>query len=404
MGGVKAAWLDAQKRGYDIDDGIRVCLDCFEDDALKDFISSNGSEQPCSFCEETESSSCPLFDVVGVILEGISMEWGHPADEGLPYETREGGWQGTVYDTWEMLESAGLETSTHKLFQTIAESVFYDEWCKRDPYSLEKHQTLLIGWNSFSQFVISEARYVFLQVTPSTYDEHQHDEIHPVAILDHLGSMANDLKLITMLKAGSEVLRIRIVDPDVTLTNASELGAPPSECATFPNRMSPAGIPMFYGAFDAETAIAETYDLGYQKPKKGFIGKFRAQRDLLLLDLSQQIELPSIFDLSRVRTRHLVRFIKQFGADFSKPVARNDRSHIDYVPTQVVTEYFRHIFRAEDDRQLDGIIYPSSKHVGSRAIVLFVKNEQCVDHSEEVQSGGILSLTSVEEVLFAKQI
>lgn len=405
MGGVKEAMLEAEERGYDVDRDILVCENCFEDGALQEYILSNGTDGKCSFCEEfAKPVTCELFEVLSVILQGISTEWGHPANEGLAYETREGGWQGKVYDTWNMLDSVGLATNTVRLFQTIAESIIAGEWCRRNPYALERHQTLLVGWRRFSQFVMNEARYLFLQATPSGYDSYQHDEIHPVAILEHLASAACDLELLSSLPQGSEILRVRIVAPDINLSSASELGTSPVDCASIPNRMSPAGIPMFYGAFDAQTAVAETYDPTRPGTKKAVLGIFRVERELLLLDLSRSISLPSIFDLEAGHTRHLIRFINEFSRDIASPVSRDDRSHIDYVPTQVVTEYFRHIFKIGDDGKLDGIIYQSSKNSGEPAVVIFADNEQCVDLSNTTSADVLLRLVKVEHVQLQVQI
>lgn len=53
-----------------------------------------------------------------------------------------------------------------------------------------------------------------------------------------------------------------------------------------------------------------------------------------------------------------------------QPVARDDRIHTDYVPSQVVTEFLReHKFEAGS---LDGIMYGSVAAPGKRNLVLFL--------------------------------
>ena len=59
-----------------------------------------------------------------------------------------------------------------------------------------------------------------------------------------------------------------------------------------------------------------------------------------------------------------------FISDFTKAIQRSGYEHIDYVPTQIVTEYFRHVFKIGDQINIDGIIYPSSKNEGKKAIVI----------------------------------
>jgi hypothetical protein len=87
----------------------------------------------------------------------------------------------------------------------------------------------------------------------------------------------------------------------------------------------------------------------------------------------------------------LLDFIK----DFRKPIDRKDRAHIDYVPTQIVTEYFRHIFEYKG-HNVDGIIYPSSKGSGREAVVIFANNEQCLEKHADDLSVGVLQIQSAE--------
>jgi hypothetical protein len=65
--------------------------------------------------------------------------------------------------------------------------------------------------------------------------------------------------------------------------------------------------------------------------------------------------------------------------DLSKPISKNGREHIEYVPTQVVTEYFRYTYEDLTGGSLDGIIYPSSKLSKKNACVLFYDHQQSLD-------------------------
>ena len=49
-------------------------------------------------------------------------------------------------------------------------------------------------------------------------------------------------------------------DVDEVVEKDSDLSSPPLQRAKQPNRMSPAGVPMFYGAEDFDTAFQETFD------------------------------------------------------------------------------------------------------------------------------------------------
>ena len=61
-----------------------------------------------------------------------------------------------------------------------------------------------------------------------------------------------------------------------------------------------------------------------------------------------------------------------------------------------MTEYFRHVFKSKDGVQVDGIIYPSSKNEGHRAVVIFATSEQCLDIDEAAVNDALLRLKEIE--------
>ncbi|MCG3646735.1 HEPN-associated N-terminal domain-containing protein, partial [Pseudomonas putida] len=376
MGGVKRMMEEDMDRGFSRVEDTFVCLRCVEDEALKAFVRKNSVRGNCSYCDQSRRVT-DMNDVIEHVVTSFSLEWGDAANEGLAYETREGGWQGRVYSTWELLYNYGPECS-EEVLNTLAGSIYDVAWCERDPYSLPIDRTLVYGWQSFSNFIIHTARFVFYKAVNTSYAADQHDEMNPVDILETLGSVAKKLDLIGTVPAGQPIFRVRIVDPETQLTRSSELGPPPAAHANMPNRMSPVGIPMFYGAFDQETAIRETYDPGCETLKKAATGEFVPIRDLRIVDLSRSFFVPSLFDPALQTLRPYFRFMRDFIEDFTKPIERSDRAHAEYVPTQVVTEYFRHVYRTDDDHQIDGIIYPSSK-TGAKAIVIFADASGCID-------------------------
>lgn len=126
---------------------------------------------------------------------------------------------------------------------------------------------------------------------------------------------------------------------------AAELGTAPREFANYPNRMSPAGIPMFYGAFDEPTAVIETYDPSRTGDREIALARFATLRPLRVLDLTALPEMPSQFDPSNRGKRLPLKFLRSFGREIARPVARDDGAHTEYVPTQIVTEFVRHRLR-----------------------------------------------------------
>jgi hypothetical protein len=158
--------------------------------------------------------------------------------------------------------------------------------------------------------------------------------------------------------------------------------------------MSAAGISAFYGAFDRETAVLETAS-GMVEPAWATLGNFRVIRDLRLVEFTTVPTSPSIFDSKFRGVRPGLRFLHDFLADFTAPVLKDGREHIDYVPTQVVAEYLRFIHRDNGGRPIDGILYKSARHEGAHACVLFFGPEGACDLGEET-SDTALVLESAE--------
>ncbi len=192
-----------------------------------------------------------------------------------------------------------------------------------------------------------------------------------------LGTLVNNLNLFTVIPKGSEVFRARVHDETLSISTAEEMGPPPRKSANLSNRMSPAGISMFYGAFDRETALRETFDPDRGVGKVATVATSCANRDLLTLDLTGLPALPSPFDRANRHLRRRLSFLYEFVDDFSRPVGRDGREHVEYVPTQVVTEFVRHRHRAPQDASVDGIVYTSSREGGGKAVVLFLSPEEC---------------------------
>lgn len=105
MGLVKEYYLSQLDRGYfDIGDKY-VCPDCFDDYAIKDFITKNAEKTACDYCGNSspKAIAAPIDEVLHIIMDGIRSEWGNPEDEGVAWESKEGGWQGKVIDSYDLL-------------------------------------------------------------------------------------------------------------------------------------------------------------------------------------------------------------------------------------------------------------------------------------------------------------
>jgi hypothetical protein len=137
--------------------------------------------------------------------------------------------------------------------------------------------------------------------------------------------------------------------------------------------MSAEGISIFYGANNVKTALAEIYNGAEQYAT---IAQFRNNQELCLLDLQKVLHMksPSLFDRRNRDKRGYIGFFKNFVNMITSMV--DNTPAIEYVPTQILTEYFRHVYGY--GCMFDGIIYPSVKNLHGKCYALFFNNEQCI--------------------------
>lgn len=375
MGRAKEWQLAQYERGYHEVDGA-ICADCVTDPALKCWVAENVSETKCRFCdaEFEEPIAASFDDFVGIVLTGVQFDWNHPDDEGILYISAEGGYQAPVSDSWDVLCDYDI-SEDEAVTDAIIDAIGNDGWVEREYYVGDKSQRLSWGWDAFKQVVKHQTRYVFL----APEEEAGPAEVPPSRMLAAIGDTVvdelADLNLIAEITTDTDLYRIR-VGPESYDTGAA-IGTPPLQFANQSNRMSPAGVPMFYGAFDLSTAQLETVDPAHDAGQTLSVGTFRPLRKLRVLDLADLPDIPSVFEEDGHHRIHPLRFLHAFAYDIVQPIARDGREHIEYVPTQIVTEYFRRVFRDTEGKGIDGIIYTSSRPGGGRAFVLFCENEQC---------------------------
>ncbi len=195
---------------------------------------------------------------------------------------------------------------------------------------------------------------------------------HPTerAILEEVGRRCVAFGLVVTLPAGTRLIRAR-PQHGRRWTTPAELGPPPDEEAIQSNRMSPPGISLFYAADDEATALDEM-----QNPGTYAVAEFEVLRPAAVVDLTRVPPVPSFFDLDARPSRSSLVFLSRCADEISRPIPRDDRIHLEYIPTQVVTEYFRREFR---EPQLLGVRYASSVRAGGVNTALFGGATSVVD-------------------------
>jgi hypothetical protein len=364
--------------GYPSDPDSDVCADCFEDEGLKNYVNAHANSRKCSFCgaKSKRDIAAPLHELVEHMRSCLAQDYDNPDDAGMVYESAEGGYQGTIWDTYEFVQwQLGLDFPNDEngnLLGAICSGLGDQLWCNANLYSLGRHEALAYSWRTFCDLVKHERRYFFTRSNPVSDDR---ELLSPSELLKTIVKFARSSGLVRTVPVGQIYFRTRQQDPGTVLAQPHELGPPPPKKAA-QSRMSPAGIVMMYASEDAATALHETTNsVGTYA-----IGTFRTRRDIRILDLAELPPVPSLFEeipdsLEYDPRRNLI-FLHRLARDISRPIARDDRIHIEYVPTQVVTEYLRSVKFQEGS--LDGIRYSSSRRGGGISVVLFADKTNVV--------------------------
>ena len=370
-----------------VDPDLRVCAKCFDDEGLKNYVIAHADSRRCSFCgaRSKREIAAPLVQVIDHMRSCLAQDYDNPDDAGMVYESAEGGYQGEVWDTYDFVQwQLGLDLPNDKddkLLDAICSGLGDQLWCNAHLYSLGPHESLAYSWRTFCSLIKHKQRYFFML---NVRDSDDHELLSPSELLRTIVQFARDSGLVRTLPAGQTYFRARWQEPGVVLTQPHELGPPPLKKAA-QSRMSPAGIVMMYVSEDASTALYETANaVGTYA-----IGAFRTRRDISVLDLAELPPVPSLFeeipDSLEYDPRRDLIFLHRLAHDISRPIARDDRIHINYVPTQVVTEYVRSA-RFSNGR-LHGIRYRSSRRDGGVSVVLFADKTNVVGACTEITPG-----------------
>ena len=347
-----------------------VCAGCVEDDALSTILRQSEDEDlRCDFCGSTPAA--PLDTLLEAFHNGLSNEYENALD-GVGWDGREGGYQwNPQWDTHELVHEFYDDFASEELLEAVCAAVHDITWVEKDFITRRRDDVLIEAWDRFCEAVKHKTRFVIWLLKPEEEDLYP-GEIFPAKILEHTTWLFEPLKLVRVLPAGHQVWRARPHSEPVEHT-AYDLGTVPEEKASRTNRMSPAGIPMFYGADDPDTAIGEvTFS-----PEDTDVTwcQFELTEDLRVVDLTRLPAEPSMFDPELGWLRREIRFLHMFVKQLIAPVG-TDREDIEYVPTQIVSEYLLHV--PDGGQRVRGLIYQSSIAQGA-CVALDIRNDHCID-------------------------
>lgn len=364
MGIVKSQWLEQEERGWQ-DPETWVCQHCIgEDSHLRQLVRKNLGGVSCSYCKSKTRKAAPIAVLMAAVLFGVKYSYNDEANAGCPYDREFNIEYMSSRDVLEqVLDVEGLDWSD-ALKNDVAEAFANTGWVDApdgDWMGSYNHERLHWSWESFAHAVKFQSRFHFQ--TRKRTRSYSDDLVSVHEMLPFLGQLVRQHSMVRKLPVTTILQRVR---PGKHPHSVLELGPPPKEKASA-GRMNPAGIPYLYLAYDEKTALAET------RSKKGdqvTVSQWSPARDLHVIDLSCFPRCPSVFSDKR-REHDLVQFLYKFTDEISKPVAHDGSEHIEYVPTQVVSEYFAQAFKHAKNKRVDGLIYPSAVAQGGRNLVLF---------------------------------
>lgn len=239
------------------------------------------------------------------------------------------------------------------------------------------------GWNEFESELKSKARY-FNQKALDFLNDIFGDitELEVEGADKIIESAGPGCRIDSLFRARVfqkwDGVALALISPD------EQLGRPASNVAGS-GRMNAKGIPVFYGALEEETAIAEV------RPPVGsnvVIAKFKIIKPLKLLNLPALASIKnnvSIFDPIFAKKYAKSMFLYSLSDTISRPVMPDD-AESEYLATQYIAEYLA----SRSELDVNGIIFPSAQIKGGNKmnVVLFNKSSK-VEELPKFKEGSI---------------
>ena len=348
-----------------------LCHRCVREPFLSWEIKVKGLNSPCSYCDQT-GPAFPLKVVAERIKTAFSEHFNRTSDQPSDFEAMAAADRELNY-VWDrhgqpvleaIMDAADVDEAVAEDLQTILQEKFADfdmdkagEECEfADGSHYEEKGVDDSMWHNewfrFEKLLKTEARFFskeaarILQSIFQGIDDMQTSDGQKVIV--EAGPKA---KLTSFYRArvfqSKEKLCEALCRPDV------KLGSPESFLAAA-GRMNAHGISVFYGATEADTAIAEV------RPPVGSqvaLARFLVTRPLRLLDLSALSAVMvdgSIFDPKYLRELERASFLRSLSHQITKAVMPDDQA-FEYLPTQAVADFLA----SDHITTLDGILFSS---------------------------------------------
>ncbi len=368
----------------DEDDQKYVCHLCVKEEYLSNLIYKESGEETCHYCGQFEAA-IPIGDLASHVDSAFErhfyrtsdqptgFEYALHADKELDYEWDRHG----EPVLWAIAEAADIEEEIAQDLLDILEEQYSDfdsaamgeetefdsdsryEWKRPDDIEFQ------MDWKVIEDSLRNRSRY-FNRTAEEFFDR----------LFGNLDRLVTKEDVPAIVVAGPDCetksyFRSRVFHNTADLEKALarpdlELGPPPSRFARA-GRMNAQGISVFYGAGDAETAMAEV------RPPVGsrvLVGRFDLMKQVRLVDIQALRDLyieGSYFDPEYLKQLELAKFLGGLSAKMTMPVMPDDEP-TEYLITQMIADYLSRTPKPG----LDGMLFPSVQRKGDRAnVVLF---------------------------------
>ena len=392
-------------------DECLICSECINNEVLLPIFSNEGQEGICDFDSSHSNkykvvnlgSFCGEVDELFRECYGIGEEYQYfEHDSEKPSYGRKGDLLSNVVGDLLVCDEPVQDCVAAYLIDnevvdfSNGEDGFYNDLehyeSREDVYNREQESyeeylyenRVRFEWDDFSDLVKYKKRFFSIK-SPldeifGDYDRYKKGSRPPIRTLE-AGSVIYRARKFDAGFKRSDIKRSfnYILAPDtqknideVIKNIQKELGAPPKEKA-IAGRMNVQHIPAFYGAFTDDLALKEVLP---SIAEEVAVAKFSLVKDIKVFDFTVfDIAFDEYYKegLSKYSdTRYKV--ITQLHDKINEPVSPYDKS-LDYIPTQILTEYIREHF------EVDGIIFFSSLAESSekekRNIVIFSPDNNC---------------------------
>ena len=376
-----------------------VCHDCIDDPFLVKVVRAEGTRVACSYCNAV-GEALPVDDLAQRIHEVLQDHFELTQPIGHEYAL-EGLWEraGDLVQ-YVIADIAGVSEEIATDVMELLSDLYGDRAVKdgeENPYDsgacYEEREMEDCAWKTFCDQIRTHGRFF------NTYAEEA-----LTYIFGDLGMHKSfrGKSVIREISPGSEsgyIWRGRIAQSPKKLeailkSPTREIGTPPPRLAKG-GRMNASGIPVFYGAMEKDTCIAE---LRAPVGSQVAVAKFELLRSVKLLDLEALTEIWNIdashFDPDYYKLEGRVASLRSLAQEICRPVMPQDEA-FEYLPSQAVAEYLANKLNTP----LDGIIFRSSQTGGAdhdgagHNVVLF--NRACGVEPDDLPKGTEVEVYSL---------